>query len=113
LDNLLGKLLTHEIRLKDDKEEAQTQRGVAFKTTNEELHSSNDESSESDKDSIAIITRGLKPMLRQRDLIPSSSTKRDLYQRDMRKFQKVPELLTMKMNLILVLGLVVACQGMW
>jgi len=47
LDDLLGKLLTHEIHLKEDEEEAQTKRGVAFKIANKELHSSEDESSES------------------------------------------------------------------
>jgi len=30
--------LTNEIHLKEDEEEAQTKRGVAFKTTNEELY---------------------------------------------------------------------------
>jgi len=37
LDELLGKLVTHEIHLKEDEEEDQPKRGVAFKTTNEEL----------------------------------------------------------------------------
>ena len=37
LDDLLEKRLTHKIHLKEDEEEAQPQRGVAFKTTNEEL----------------------------------------------------------------------------
>jgi len=48
LDDLLGKLLTHEIHLKEDEEEVQPKRGVAFKTTKEELQSSEDESTESD-----------------------------------------------------------------
>ena len=32
--DLLGKLLIHKIHLKEDEEEAQPKRGVAFKTTN-------------------------------------------------------------------------------
>jgi len=42
LDDLLGKLLTHEIHLKEDEDKAQSKRRVAFKTTNEELLSSED-----------------------------------------------------------------------
>jgi len=57
LDDLLRKILTHEIHLKKDKEEIQTNNGVAFKTSNEELHSSKDESSISDKDSMRMIAR--------------------------------------------------------
>jgi len=34
-----AKLLTHEIHLKEDEEEAQRKREVAFKTTIKELHS--------------------------------------------------------------------------
>jgi len=48
LDDLLGKLLTHEIQLKEDEEETQPNKWVAFKTTSEEDYSSEDESSEED-----------------------------------------------------------------
>ena len=37
---------------------------MAFKTTNEELHSSEDESSKGDEDSMAMIARGLKNMFK-------------------------------------------------
>jgi len=50
LDDLLGKLLTHEIHLKEDEEEVQPKRVIAFQTTDEELHSSEGESSEGDED---------------------------------------------------------------
>ena len=49
LDDLLGKLLTHEIHLKEDEEEVQPKRGVAFRTTKEELQSSEDESTKAMK----------------------------------------------------------------
>ena len=54
LDDLLWKILTHEIYLKEDEEETQTNRVVAFKTSNEELYSSKDESSKGDEDSMAV-----------------------------------------------------------
>jgi len=54
LVDLLEKLLTHEIHLKEEEEEAQPKRRMAFKTTNEEPHPSKDESSESDEDSMAL-----------------------------------------------------------
>jgi len=66
LDDLLRKLLTHEIHLKEDEEAAQIKRGVAFKATNEELRSLEDESNESDEDSMAIIARGLKMMFKSK-----------------------------------------------
>ena len=66
MDDLLEKLLTHEIHLKEEEEEAQPKRRMAFKTTNEEPHSSKDESSESDEDSMAIIARGLKKMFKSK-----------------------------------------------
>jgi len=83
LDNLLGKLLTFDIHLKEDEEEAHTKRGVAFKTTNEKLYCSQDESSEGDKDNMAIITRGLKKMFKSNRFDPykfykkGSSSKRE------------------------------------
>jgi len=49
LDDLLGKLLTHEIHLKEDQEEVQPRRGVAFRTTKEELQSSEDKSTKAMK----------------------------------------------------------------
>ena len=64
LVDLLGKLLTHEIHLKKDNEEVQPKRGVAFKTTKEELQSSEDKSTESNEDSMAMIARGLKKMFK-------------------------------------------------
>ena len=64
LDDLLGKFLTHEIHLREDEEEVQPKRGVAFKTIKEELQSSKDESIESDEDSMAMIARGLKKMFK-------------------------------------------------
>jgi len=64
LDNLLGKLLTNEIHLREDEKEVQTKRGVAFKTINEELHSTKEESSEKDEDSMTMIAKGLKKIFK-------------------------------------------------
>ena len=77
-----GKLLTHEIHLKEDEEEVQPKRGIAFKTTNEELHSSEDESSKNNKDYMTMIARGLKKMFKSRRFDPKkfykgSSSKRN------------------------------------
>jgi len=48
----------------DPKEEVKSKGGVAFKTINEELHSSEDESSESNEDSTTMITRELKKIFK-------------------------------------------------
>jgi len=66
LDELLGKLLTHEIHLKEDEEGVQPKRRLALKTMNEELQSSEDESTYSDEDSMSIIVRVLKKMFKSR-----------------------------------------------
>jgi len=68
LDDLLRKLLTHEIHLKEDEEEKETQpkQGVAFKTISEEHHSLKDESSEEDEDSMAMIARGPKKIFKSK-----------------------------------------------
>jgi len=76
LDDLLGKLLTHEIHLKEDEEEVQPKRGVAFKTTKEELQSSEDESTKSDEDLMAMIARGLKKMFKSRRFDPKNFYKK-------------------------------------
>ena len=76
LDDLLGKLLTHEIHLKEDEEEVQPKRGVAFKTTKEELQSSEDESTESDEDSMAMIAAGHKKMFKSRRFDPKKFYKK-------------------------------------
>ena len=76
LDDLLGKLLTHELLLKEDEEEAQTKRGVAFNTTNEELHSLKDESSKSDEDSMAMIARRIKKMFKSKRFDPKKFYKK-------------------------------------
>ena len=76
LDDLLRKLLTHEIHLKEDEEEDQPKRGVAFKTTNEELQSSEDELTESDEDSMVMIARGLKKMFKSKKFDPKKFYKK-------------------------------------
>jgi len=70
LDDLFGKLLMHEIHLKEDKEEAQPKKGVGFKTTSEEHYSLEDESSKEAKDSMAMIARGLKKILKSNRFDP-------------------------------------------
>ena len=68
-------LLTHEIHLKEDKEEAQPKRGVVSKS-NEELQSSKDESTESNEDSMVMIARGLKKMFKSRRFDPKKFYKK-------------------------------------
>ena len=57
MDDLLTKLLIHEIHFKEDEEEVQTKKELAFKTTSEGLYSSKDESNEGDENSMAMIAR--------------------------------------------------------
>jgi len=76
VDNLLAKLLAHEIHLKEDEEETQTKKGVAFKTTSEEHYSSEEESSEEDKDSMAMTPRGLKKMFKSKTFDPKKVHKK-------------------------------------
>ena len=66
LDDLLGKLMTHKIHLKEDEEgkETQSKKGVAFKTGNEDDIFSEEESSEEDEDTMATIAKGLKKMFK-------------------------------------------------
>jgi len=58
LDDIFRKLLTDEIHFKEDEEEVQTKKELAFKTTSEGLYSSKDESNEGDENSMAMIARG-------------------------------------------------------
>ena len=76
LDDLLGKLLTHEIHLKEDEEGVQPKRRLALKTMNEELQSSEDESTYSDEDSMSIIVRVLKKMFKSRRFDPKKFHKK-------------------------------------
>jgi len=76
LDDLLGKLLTHEIHFKEDEEKVQPKRGVAFKARKEELQSSEDESIEGDEDSMAMIARGLKKIFKSRRFDPKKFYKK-------------------------------------
>jgi len=75
-DDLLGKLLTHEIHLKEDEDEVQPKRGVAFMTITAELQSSKDESTESVEDSMTMIARGLKTMFKSRRFDPKKFYKK-------------------------------------
>ena len=88
LDNLLGKLMTHKIRLKEDEEVVQTKKGVAFKTANEDLLSSEDESSEEDEDSMAMIARASKKMLKSKRFDPKKFYKKGSSSKKNEKFAK-------------------------
>ena len=88
LEGLLGKLLTHEIHLKEDEEELQPKKGIAFKTTKEESQSSEDESSNSDEDSVEIIARGLKKMFKSRRFDPKKFYKKGSSSRRNEKISK-------------------------
>jgi len=76
LNDLLGKLLTHEIHLKEGEEKLQPKKGIAFKTTKKEPQSSEDESTDSGEDSMEIIARGLKKMFKSRRFDPNKFYKK-------------------------------------
>ena len=73
--------MTHEIHLKEDEEEKETQfkKGVAFKTGSEDAISSEDESSEEDEDSMAMIAKGLKKMLKSNRFDPKKFYKKRIF----------------------------------
>ena len=58
MDDLLKKLLTHEIHLKEDEEEVPTKTVVTFKGTSKDLYSSEDESCDEDEESPTMIVHG-------------------------------------------------------
>lgn len=90
LDDLLGKLLTHEIHLKEDEEEKETQfkEGVAFKTGSEDTIPSEEESSEEDEDTMAMIARGLKKMFKSKKFDPKKFYKKGSSSNKNEKFSK-------------------------
>jgi len=112
LNDLLEKLLIYEIHLKEDEEETQPTRGVAS-NSNEELQYSEDESTETNEDSMAMIARGLKKMFKSRRFDPKNFYKKGSSSKRNAKNSKVTKLLIIKMKLILVPILVVDCQDMW
>jgi len=107
MDDLLRKLMTHEIHLKEDEEVVQIKKAVAFKAVNKDLMSSEDESSEENEDSTEMIAKGLMKMLKSKRFDPKSFIKRDPHQGIMRNSQKVQKFLRINLNLIWVLVLVV------
>jgi len=113
LDNILGKLLNHEIHLKKDKEEVQPKRGIAFKITNEELKSLEDKSSESDEDSMAMITRGLKKMFKSKRFDLKRFYKKGSSSTENEKNSKGNKNFNNKNETNLGPCLLVDCQDMW
>ena len=58
LDDLLGKLLTHEIHLKEEDGE-NSRKGIALKTTKEDCTSKDEDSDSNDDEAFSLIVRGL------------------------------------------------------
>jgi len=61
LDDLLGKLLTHEIHLKKDEGES-SKKGIALKVTQEDSTSEEEETNDNDEEAFSLIIRGLNKM---------------------------------------------------
>ena len=95
---MLGKLLTHEIHLKEDEEEKGTQfkKGVAFKTGREDAISSEEESSEEDEDTMATIAKGLKKMFKSKKFDPKKFYKKGSSSSKNEKFSKGTKFLNNK-----------------
>ena len=87
-DDLLGKLMTHEIHIKEDEEVVQTKKGVALKTANEDLLSSEDQSSEEDEDSMIMIATRLKKLLNSKRFDPKKLYKKGSSSKKNEKFAK-------------------------
>ena len=98
-----GKLLRHEIHLKEDEEEVSTKKGMALKPINEDFYSTT-----SNEESTTMIFHRLNKMLKSKLFNPKDFT-RD--QRGMKDLEKV-KIFQIIMNLIWVLLLVVDCKGM-
>jgi len=88
LDDLLTKLLIHEIHFKEDEEEAQTENRVGFQTTNEELYPTEEESSEEDKESMTMIARRLKKIFKSRRFDPKKLYKKESSSKKNERFSK-------------------------
>ena len=78
----------HEIHLREDKEETQTKKGVAFKTTSEEYYSSEEGYSDEDEDSMAMITRGLKKIFKSKRFNPKKFYKKGSSLKKNKKFSE-------------------------
>ena len=61
IDNLLGKLLGHEIHLKEDKRES-SKKGIALKAIQENCTSEEEEFNGNDEERFSLIIRGLNKM---------------------------------------------------
>ena len=61
LDDLLRKLLTYEIHLKEDEGE-NSKKGIALKATNEDCTSYGEESNDTDEEAFLLIVQGLNKM---------------------------------------------------
>ena len=70
-NDLLGKITTHELTLRKDGDNDVTpsMKNIAFKTTKEEKTSSENEDSDNQEDHFALITRGLKHIMRMKKQI--------------------------------------------
>ena len=99
--------MTHEIHLKEDEEENETQskKGVAFKTGSEDVISSEEDSSEEDEDTMATISKELKKMFESKKFYKKGSLSSK-----MGKLSKGTKFLNNKNDSKLVLALDVNCQ---
>ena len=61
LDDLLGKLLTHEIHLKEEDGES-SMKGIALKTTKEDCSSEDEDLDSNDDGAFSLIVQGLNKM---------------------------------------------------
>ena len=61
LEDLLGKLRTHEIHIKEDEGES-SKKGIALKATKEDCSSDEEEPNDNDKEAFFLIARSLNKM---------------------------------------------------
>jgi len=61
LDDLLGKLLTHEIHHKEDEGES-SKKGISLKVAQEDPTSEEEETNDNDEEALSLIVRGLNKM---------------------------------------------------
>jgi len=61
LDALLGKLLIHEIHLKEDEGES-SKKGIALKVTQDDSTSDEEETNDNDEEAFSLIVRSLNKM---------------------------------------------------
>ena len=106
LDDRLGKLLTHEIHLKEDEGES-SKKGIALKVAQEDSTSEEEETNDNNEEAFSLIVQGLnkiglKKIFSQQQFNSKGST--------LKRTEKFKGKFSIKTTLMSVHVMVVVCQ---